>query len=69
MEDMPQWLGVLISWFPMLLLIAVWVVFMSRMSGAGKRGRKYQEDVLEEMRKQNALLERITLALERRSPA
>ena len=34
---MPSLLGVLLSWFPMLLLIAVWVFFMRQMQG-GKGG-------------------------------
>jgi len=29
-------LGILISWFPMLLLIAVWIFFMRQMQGGGK---------------------------------
>jgi cell division protease FtsH len=34
---MPSLLGVLLSWFPMLLLIAVWIFFMRQMQG-GKGG-------------------------------
>src|SRR5215475_14511553 len=30
-EDVPSLLGVLVSWFPMLLLIAVWIFFMRQM--------------------------------------
>jgi len=30
-EKMPSILGVLLSWFPMLLLIAVWIFFMRQM--------------------------------------
>ena len=30
-EKMPSLLGVLLSWFPMLLLIAVWIFFMRQM--------------------------------------
>ena len=38
MEDkMPSLFGVLLSWFPMLLLIAVWIFFMRQMQG-GKGG-------------------------------
>ncbi|HXH71906.1 MAG TPA: ATP-dependent zinc metalloprotease FtsH [Mariprofundaceae bacterium] len=37
-EEMPFFLSVLISWFPMLLLIAVWVFFMRQMQGGGKGG-------------------------------
>ena len=34
---MGSFLGILLSWFPMLLLIGVWVFFMRQMnSGAGK---------------------------------
>ncbi len=36
-EKMPSLLGVLLSWFPMLLLIAVWIFFMRQMQG-GKGG-------------------------------
>ena len=36
-EKMPSLLGVLLSWFPMLLLIAVWIFFMKQMQG-GKGG-------------------------------
>ena len=31
----PTLLGVLISWFPMLLLIGVWIFFMRQMQGGG----------------------------------
>ncbi|MFC1542622.1 ATP-dependent zinc metalloprotease FtsH [Pseudomonadota bacterium] len=37
-EEMPFLLSILISWFPMLLLIAVWVFFMRQMQGGGKGG-------------------------------
>ena len=36
-DKMPSLLGILLSWFPMLLLIAVWVFFMRQMQG-GKGG-------------------------------
>ena len=36
-EKMPSLLGILLSWFPMLLLIGVWIFFMRQMqSGGGK---------------------------------
>ena len=36
-DDMPSLVGILISWFPMLLLIGVWIFFMRQMqSGGGK---------------------------------
>jgi cell division protease FtsH len=34
-DGMPSLLGVLVSWFPMLLLIAVWIFFMRQMQGGG----------------------------------
>jgi len=37
-EEVPFVLSVLISWFPMLLLIAVWVFFMRQMQGGGRGG-------------------------------
>ena len=36
-DEMPSLLGILLSWFPMLLLIGVWVFFMRQMQG-GKGG-------------------------------
>ncbi len=36
-EKMPSLFGILLSWFPMLLLIAVWIFFMRQMQG-GKGG-------------------------------
>ena len=37
LEDSPWYMTVLISWFPMLLLIGVWIFFMRQMqSGGGK---------------------------------
>src|SRR5947207_9574137 len=36
-EDVPSILGVLVNWFPMLLLIGVWIFFMRQMqSGCGR---------------------------------
>ncbi|MEL7047503.1 MAG: ATP-dependent metallopeptidase FtsH/Yme1/Tma family protein, partial [Pseudomonadota bacterium] len=36
-EDVPSLLNVLLNWFPMLLLIAVWIFFMRQMqSGSGR---------------------------------
>ncbi len=36
-ESVPSLFGVLISWFPMLLLIGVWIFFMRQMQGGGGR--------------------------------
>ena len=37
-EEMNALLSVLISWFPMLLLIGVWIFFMRQMQGGGRGG-------------------------------
>ncbi len=34
-DNVPTFWGILISWFPMLLLIAVWIFFMRQMQGGG----------------------------------
>ena len=34
-EGMPTFMSILISWFPMLLLIGVWIFFMRQMQGGG----------------------------------
>ena len=36
-EEMPALLAVLINWFPMLLLIGVWIFFMRQMQSGGGR--------------------------------
>ncbi|MDX2266349.1 MAG: ATP-dependent zinc metalloprotease FtsH [Hyphomicrobiales bacterium] len=36
-DDVPSLLGVLLNWFPMLLIIAVWVFFMRQMQSGGGR--------------------------------
>ncbi|XSG83447.1 MAG: ATP-dependent zinc metalloprotease FtsH [Methyloligella sp. ZOD6] len=36
-DDVPSLMGVLVSWFPMLLLIAVWIFFMRQMQSGGGR--------------------------------
>jgi cell division protease FtsH len=36
-EEVPSLLGVLVSWFPMLLLVAVWIFFMRQMQSGGGR--------------------------------
>ncbi|WP_022661589.1 ATP-dependent zinc metalloprotease FtsH [Paucidesulfovibrio longus] len=38
-EEAPWYMTVLVSWFPMLLLIGVWIFFMRQMQGGGSGGR------------------------------
>ncbi len=40
-EEAPWYLTVLISWFPMLLLIGVWIFFMRQMQGGGGRAMSF----------------------------
>ncbi len=37
-EEQSFWMSIFVSWFPMLLLIGVWVFFMRQMQGGGKGG-------------------------------
>ncbi len=37
-EEQSVWMSIFVSWFPMLLLIAVWIFFMRQMQGGGKGG-------------------------------
>ena len=59
MED-PKLFSVILSWVPMLLLIGVWVYFLKRKSPT-------QEQQLDLVRRNNELLERIAVALERKN--
>jgi ATP-dependent Zn protease len=68
---MNQWLSVLVSWLPFLLLIAVWF-WISRTVGMKARGRsgvtmiELYEQQVGETRRMNATLERIAVAMEKR---
>ncbi len=53
---------VLISWFPMVILIGVWFYFMKK-NGSSNMS-EYLKDHIEETRKMNANLERIAVAVE-----
>ena len=57
------WSNFFFSWGPIILLIAVWIFFMRRMGGSGKKN--YYERAYEHMEKQEQLLERIAKALEK----
>jgi hypothetical protein len=67
-----EWTAVLVAWLPFLLLIAVLVLFgwKQGMRARGPSGSSmielYEQQVLE-VRKTNALLERIAVALETRA--
>jgi ATP-dependent Zn protease len=55
---MNTWVGVLLNWLPMLLLVGVWVFFMRQMQGG--RG------IYGNQRRIADALERIAVALEKR---
>lgn len=64
MNESNPWIEIFVSWFPMLLLIAVWVFFMWRARGVytGKSGKTHGqmlEEHIAEMRRQNDLLEKL----------
>ncbi|MDQ1278495.1 MAG: cell division protease FtsH, partial [Thermodesulfobacteriota bacterium] len=40
-EDSPWYMTILISWFPMLLLIGVWIFFMRQMQGGGGKAMTF----------------------------
>jgi ATP-dependent Zn protease len=58
-------LDIVINWFPMLLLIGVWIYFLRRMRGAPMT--KYQKDRFDLTRRQVESLERIASALEKKT--
>ena len=57
-------IGLLISWIPGIVLIAVWIFIMY---GLRKRGGFGAREQLEEMRRHNQILERIAIALEKKN--
>ena len=63
-----DWATVLMNWAPFLILIVVWVVLSRQMRGRSSLGQiGTQYDVqLAEMKRTNALLDRIATALEKR---
>ncbi|MBI5440508.1 MAG: ATP-dependent metallopeptidase FtsH/Yme1/Tma family protein, partial [Deltaproteobacteria bacterium] len=40
-KDSPWYMTILISWFPMLLLIGVWIFFMRQMQGGGGKAMSF----------------------------
>ena len=68
---MNEWLSLLLSWFPFLVLIVLWV-WVSRSIGMRARSRsgvtmiELYEQQVEEVRRINATLERIAVSMEKR---
>jgi len=69
MLEEPTLLGILTTWFPMFLLIGVWL-FMFGRTGGFKRGAmtqgQYLQAILDETRRQNAALETIIARMDAR---
>ncbi len=58
----PTLVDILLGALPMLLLIGAWYFFMRRMA----KTNPFQKEVLDEMKRQTAIHERIAVALEKR---
>ena len=56
---------ILISWFPMIVLIAVWIFFMKRMKSPQDKNIAYMEQQTELLSKHVQQSERIAIALEK----
>ena len=69
-SETPWWISLIVSWLPFIMLIAVWVYLGKRMQVGGPGGHKlielYEAQVAE-TRKTNRVLERIAVALEKRT--
>lgn len=69
MSDEAALLGILISWFPMLLLIGVWLFLCWRMGAFGRNRMsqgQYLQEILEETKRQNVALEAIITKMDAR---
>ncbi|MDE7469455.1 MAG: ATP-dependent metallopeptidase FtsH/Yme1/Tma family protein [Desulfovibrionaceae bacterium] len=50
-EESPWYITVLVSWFPMLLLIGVWIFFMRQMQGGSGKAMSFGRSVERVMKK------------------
>lgn len=55
-ENTPWYITILVSWFPMLLLIGVWVFFMRQMQGGGGKAMSFGKSRVKTMDKEKALV-------------
>ena len=53
------WQDLLVSWFPILLLVAVWIFMMRGMRGRLTKNQQHQVDALMEQRRHNETLEKL----------
>jgi ATP-dependent Zn protease len=63
-SDTPTLLNIFINWFPMLLLIGVWIFFLRKMRGSSSYTNLVEKQI-EETRQMNRTLERIAAVLEK----
>ena len=56
-----------LSWLPFLVLIVVWIVLSRQMKARGQSFWSANEAQIAEMKRTNALLERIAVTLEKRA--
>ena len=66
-----DWLGVLVNWFPIVLIMGVWILFVRRMQGGGgyyKNLMAVQKEHAEQARRMADALERLAAAAEKRGP-
>jgi len=64
-----DWMGTLINWFPMILILGIWIYFIRRMQGGYyKNLMAIQKESAEALRRQADALERLAAAVEKRSP-
>ena len=64
-----NWVDLLINWFPMLLLIGVWIFFMRQTLGGNSPQRQYMVANLAEQKRHNEQMEKLVAALVARSDA
>jgi hypothetical protein len=64
-----EWISLLVSWLPFIALIVVWIVLSRGMQTRGPWARTaiLYEQQLAEVKRTNAMLERIAIALESRA--
>ena len=60
-------MGIFINWFPMILLIGVWIFFLRRMQGSKGYLTQYQKDCMALTERQAVALEKIAKALDKQS--
>ncbi len=67
MKPPMTFLDIFVNWFPLVLLIGVWIYFMRQFRGKnGLSHGQYLEAILEEYKKQNAILTKVLETMEQR---